>query len=68
MMLSKTLDFVVLQDCLEDANYALQTGDRQKAEAYLNTARQSLRTLAAELVEARGQIRDLEEQLEREEL
>jgi hypothetical protein len=64
MMISKTLDFVVLQDCLEDANYALQVGDRQQAEACLNTARQSLRTLAAELVEARTKIQELEDQLE----
>lgn len=63
MMMSKTLDFVVLQDCLEDASYALQMGDRRQAEACLNTARQSLRTLAAELVDARGKIRELEDQL-----
>jgi hypothetical protein len=63
MMMSRTLDLVVLQDCLEDAGFALQAGDRLQAEACLTTARQSLRALAAELVDARSKIKDLEDQL-----
>jgi predicted nucleic acid-binding Zn-ribbon protein len=63
MMLSNTLGFVVLQDCLEDANYAVEVGDVQRARACLKTARQNLRSLVMELMTAKGRIEELEAQL-----
>jgi hypothetical protein len=62
-MMSQTLSFVVLHDCLEDAAYALEAGQSDQAVAYLETARYRLRELVADLMTARNQITELEELL-----
>lgn len=62
-MMSQTLSFVVLHDCLEDAAYALQAGEADQAVACLETARYRLRELVTDLMVARNQIVELEELL-----
>lgn len=62
-MMSQTLSFVVLHDCLEDAAYALEAGQSDQAVAYLETARHRLRELVMDLMAARNQISELEDLL-----
>lgn len=59
-MMSQTLNFVVLHDCLEDAAYALDAGQPDQAVAYLDSARSRLKELVLDLIAARSQITELE--------
>ncbi len=62
-MMSQTSNFVVLQDCLEDAAFALQTGQPDQAVAHLYTARGCLEELVSALVMINRQVTGFEEHL-----
>ncbi len=64
MTTSSTLGFIVLQDCLEDATYAIEAGNDETAAACLKTARQNLRSLVMELVTAKSRIEELEKKID----